>query len=54
MKAEKWRLLSEKFASQQHKNADPDNLDKKQKKKLSEGRSLMEGITMDSLGNLMQ
>ena len=54
MKAEKWKILSEKFAMQQQKMIEPDELNGKRVRKQSEGRSLMEGVTMDSNGNLIQ
>ena len=54
MKAEKWKILSEKFAMQQQKMIEPDELNGKRVRKKSEGRSLMEGVTMDFNGNLIQ
>lgn len=54
MKAEKWKILSDKFASQQQQTKEPNELSGKRIKKQSEGRSIMEGITMDSNGNLIQ
>lgn len=54
MKAEKRKILSDKFASQQQKTKEPNELSGKRIEKQSEGMSIMEGITMDSNGNLIQ